>query len=87
MLNIVGTLFAFKGLLFILLAHSSLLTCRYGQQHMSIEEAVHWKTIDQNLVQKCPPVRISIQSTSIETPSVLILSIRLRFRALSNPLS
>eukprot|EP00347_Sterkiella_histriomuscorum_P010220 403377140 len=65
-MKIISTLFAFYGILYLALSHSTLLTCRYGQQQKStlvqqqqdngriIEVGFSYREIDQKFLQKCP---------------------------------
>ena len=54
-MKVLGTLLGLYALLFIVLSHTALMTCRYGEEHMSLK-GFNWKNIDKNLNDKCPKV-------------------------------
>ncbi|CDW79800.1 UNKNOWN [Stylonychia lemnae] len=65
MLKLISTLFSFYGILYLLLSHSAILTCRYGQNHLSSvhqkyvngrneQYGFHWQQIDSKFMEKCP---------------------------------
>ncbi len=54
-MKIICTLVCLYCGLFILLSHSALLTCRYGEKHMNVS-GFNWKIIDKSLMEKCPKV-------------------------------
>lgn len=54
-MKIVGTLFGIYIVLFVALSHSSIILCRFGQNHLQVNN-FSWKYIDGKLLDKCPQV-------------------------------
>lgn len=78
-MKFISTILGIYAALFILLSHTSIMTCRYGQRKMNVR-GFNLKD-DLQFVDKCPEVRIFKFFLNIMiVPRIFVFYIRLLIR-------